>query len=110
MTASNRVWTAQPHAQPAVYKFSTPTFVESGHRTCTLYLQYNLPSDVGLNFNLKSTLNENVNVNVNAAEIIQLENHLQQGAVLPQPFKQIDLDTIRDNEAFSGYVHLCFLT
>jgi hypothetical protein len=85
-----------------VYKFSTPASVLAGHRTCTLYSQFNLPADVVLDFNLNSTLN----VNVNAAEIMLLGNNPQAGAPVPQAFMDVNLNTTADNDAFSGYVVL----
>jgi hypothetical protein len=72
--------------------------VQSGHRTCTLYSQFNLPSAVTLDFNLNSTLN----ANINAAEIMELGNNPQAGSAVPQAFKDMDLNTIPDNEAVSG--------
>src|ERR1700684_4213514 len=76
-----------------VYKFSTPASVESGHRTCTLYSQFNLPADVTLDFNLTSPLHQNIN----AAEIELLGNNPQMGSAVPQAFKDVNLNTVPDN-------------
>jgi hypothetical protein len=65
-----------------VYKFSTPASVQSGHRTCTLYSQFNLPAGVVLEFDLNSTNNQNIN----AAEILANGNNPQAGAPVPQAF------------------------
>jgi hypothetical protein len=85
-----------------VYKFSTPASVLAGHRTCTLYSQFNLPADVVLDFNLNSTLN----VNINAAEILMMGNNPQKGAPVPQTFMDVNLNTTADNDSFSGYAVL----
>jgi len=81
-----------------VYKFSTPASVQSGHRTCTLYSQFNLPSDVTIEIDLTSSKN----VNINAAEITMLGNNPQAGAPVPQAFKDANLNTTPDNNAYSG--------
>src|SRR5271156_2529488 len=83
-----------------VYKFSTAASVKSGYRTCTLYSDFNLPSGVVLEFNLQSKNN----MNINAAEIKQLNNNPHAGALVPQAFKDINLDTVPDNQAVSGCV------
>jgi hypothetical protein len=83
-----------------VYKFSTPASVQSGHRTCTLYSQFNLPSAVAIEINLNSTLNNNIN----AAEITMMNNNPQNGATVPQAFKDANLNTTPDDDAVSGYV------
>jgi hypothetical protein len=83
-----------------VYKFSTPASVQSGHRTCTLYSQFNLPADVSIEIDLNSTLNNNIN----APEIIANNNNPQNGAVVPQAFKDMNLNTTADDDAFSGPV------
>jgi hypothetical protein len=81
-----------------VYKFSTPASVQSGHRTCTLYSQFNLPSAVVIDYNLNSTLA----MNINAAEIMQNGNNPQAGAPVAQAFKDVNLNTIPDKDAVSG--------
>ena len=81
-----------------VFKFSTPASVQSGHRTCTLYSQFNLPSAVVIDLNLNSTLAKNIN----AAEIMLLGNNPQAGAPVPQTFKDVNLNTIPDTDAVSG--------
>jgi peptidoglycan hydrolase-like protein with peptidoglycan-binding domain len=74
--------------------------VQSGHRTCTLYSQFNLPSAVVIEINLNSTLNNNIN----AAEITMMNNNPQNGATVPQAFKDANLNTTPDDDAVSGYV------
>ena len=86
-----------------VYKFSAPASVQSVHRTCTLYSQFNLPFAVTVLYDLSSTNN----VSINAAEII-IGNNPQTGAVVPQTFKGVNLNTTADGDAVSGYV-FCFL-
>lgn len=83
-----------------VWKFSTSESVQSGHRTCTLYSDFNLPSDVTLEFDL----NSGNNVNINANEIIANGNNPHVGAPVPQAFKDVNLDTVPDPDAVSGYV------
>ncbi|MCJ1316236.1 hypothetical protein MMC15_001557 [Xylographa vitiligo] len=83
-----------------VYKFSTPAAVQAGHRTCTLYSQFNLPAGVQVEVALNSTLNQNVN----AAEIARLGNNPQAGAPVPQAFKDQALSAVPDGEAVSGPV------
>ena len=81
-----------------VWKFSTPASVQSGHRTCTLYSNFNLPADVDVEFDL----NSDNNMNIIAATIIANGNNPQNGAPVPQAFKDANLDTIPDGEAVSG--------
>lgn len=83
-----------------VYKFSTAASVKSGYRTCTLYSDFNLPSGVVLEFDLT---NKN-DMNINAAEIKQLGNNPHVGALVPQAFKDANLDTVPDGQAVSGCV------
>jgi len=83
-----------------VYKFSTPASVQSGHRTCTLYSQFNLPAGVTLEFDL----NSGNNVNINAQEILANGNNPQAGAPVVQAFKDANLNTTPDNDAVSGPV------
>ncbi|GFZ42321.1 hypothetical protein JCM24511_00036 [Saitozyma sp. JCM 24511] len=82
-----------------VYKFSTPASVESGHRTCTLYSQFNLPADVTIQYDL----NNGNNKNINAHEIMKNNNDPQAGAPVPQAFKDVN-GTIPDDDAVSGPV------
>jgi hypothetical protein len=77
-----------------VWKFSTPASIQSGHRTCTLYSQFNLPTDV--------TIEVNVGMSKNVA-LLQPGNNPQAGGAVPQAFKDIN-GTIPDNEAVSGPV------
>jgi hypothetical protein len=83
-----------------VYKFSTPASVQSGHRTCTLYSQFNLPAAVTLKFDLNSTNNQNIN----GAEILANGNDPQAGSLVPQAFMDANLNTVPDSKAVSGYV------
>jgi len=83
-----------------VWKFSTPASVKSGHRTCTLYSQFNLPSDVTLQFDLDNANN----ANINAAEIMANGNNPQAGGNVPQTFKDANLNTTPDPDAVSGPV------
>jgi hypothetical protein len=84
-----------------VYKFSTPASVQSGHRTCTLYSQFNLPTQVSIEINTNDTVN---NKNINAPELIQMGNNPQNGAPVPEAFKDVNLNTVADGDAFSGPV------
>jgi hypothetical protein len=63
-----------------------------------LYSQFNLPADVSIEIDLNSTLNNNIN----APEIIANNNNPQNGAVVPQAFKDMNLNTTADDDAFSG--------
>ncbi len=83
-----------------VWKFSTPASVQQGHRTCTLYSQFNLPSAVAIEINTNSTLNKNIN----APELVAMGNNPQAGAPVPQAFKDVNLNTVPDNDAVSGEV------
>jgi len=83
-----------------VYKFSTPASVQSGHRTCTLYSQFNLPADVSIEIDLNNGLNKNIN----AAEITMMGNNPQNGGAVPQAFKDANINTIPDDKAVSGPV------
>lgn len=83
-----------------VYKFSTSASVKSGHRTCTLYSDFNLPAQVTLQMNLASTNN----MNINAAEIKANGNNPHAGGLVPQAFKDVHLNTTPDPGAVSGPV------
>ncbi|MCJ1378566.1 hypothetical protein MMC17_001665 [Xylographa soralifera] len=83
-----------------VWKFSTPAAVQAGHRTCTLYSQFNLPSAV----QIEIALNSSLNANINAPEIAMLGNNPQAGAPVPQAFKDAALNTVADGDAVSGPV------
>jgi len=78
-----------------VYKFSTPASVQSGHRTCTLYSQFNLPADVTLAYDTNNSVNFN---------LLQPGNNPQAGSAVPQAFMDANLDTVPDNMAVSGPV------
>lgn len=83
-----------------VWKFSTSESVKRGHRTCTLYSDFNLPAAVTIQFDLASSNNSNIN----AAEIIANGNNPHAGALVPQAFKDINLNTTPDSDAVSGPV------
>jgi hypothetical protein len=74
--------------------------VQSGKPTCTLYSQFNLPADVSIEIALNSGLNKNIN----SAKIIGNGNNPQAGSVVPQAFKDANLNTVADDGAFSGPV------
>ena len=78
-----------------VYKFTTPQSVQDGHRTCTLYSQFNLPTDV----TIEVATGQSTNV-----QLLQPGNNPQTGAPVPQAFKDINLNTTADPDAFSGVV------
>lgn len=77
-----------------VWKFSTPASVRSGHRTCTLYSNFNLPPGVTIDYNLASPLNKHI--------IPGKIDNPQAGGQVPRAFKDVNLDTIPDNDAVSG--------
>jgi len=83
-----------------VYKFSTPASQQSGHRTCTLYSQFNLPTDVSIEIDLANGLNKNINAN----EITMNGNNPQNGGAVPQAFKDKNLNSVPDHDAVSGAV------
>jgi hypothetical protein len=83
-----------------VWKFSTAASVLAGHRTCTLYSQFNLPTDVTIEINTNSTLNKNIN----APELIAMGNNPQPGAPVPQTFLDFPNNTMPDNDSVSGEV------
>ena len=74
--------------------------MQSGRRTCTLYSQFNLPSQVAIEIDLNNGLNKNIN----AAEIIANGNNPQAGSLVPEAFKDANLNTVTDDDAFSGAV------
>jgi hypothetical protein len=76
-----------------VWKFSTPDSVKSGHRTCTLYSNFNLPLDVTLAFDVNNSKN-----------ISALNTNPQPGSLVPQAFKDSNLNTTPDPDAVSGPV------
>lgn len=83
-----------------VYKFSTPQSVKSGHRTCTLYSDFNLPPRVTLQFNLGSSNNSNIF----PGKIVANGNNPHVGGLAPQAFKDVNLNTTADPQAVSGPV------
>jgi hypothetical protein len=70
-----------------VWKFRTAASVKSGHRTCTLYSDFNLPSAVTIAFDLNSPQKQNIN----AAEITANGNNPHAGGPVPQAFKDVNL-------------------
>lgn len=83
-----------------------------GHRTCTLcnflhhHLEltildssFNLPPDVTIQYNTNSTNNVNL-------QPLQPGNNPQAGGLAPQAFKDVNLNTIADNDAVSGYIFI----
>ncbi|KAK3166757.1 hypothetical protein OEA41_009882 [Lepraria neglecta] len=81
-----------------VYKFSTAASVAEGHRTCTLYSQFNLPSGVEIEIDVDSGKNKNIN----AKELVALGNNPQAGSLVPEAFKDKNLNTTADDKAYSG--------
>lgn len=78
-----------------VWKFSTPESVQCGHRTCTLYSNFNLPLDVSLAFDVNNSAN---------IQLLDPDNNPQQGSLVPQAFKDLNLNTTADPDAVSGPV------
>ncbi|KAF8867180.1 hypothetical protein BDZ45DRAFT_734444 [Acephala macrosclerotiorum] len=83
-----------------VWKFSTPASVAAGHRTCTLYSQFNLPAQVAIAIDVANT----TNMNINAEELVANGNNPQMGALVPQTFMDANLNTTVDKDAVSGEV------
>ncbi len=81
-----------------VYKFSTNDSIKNGHRTCTLYSQFNLPADVAIEIDVNSNLNMQI-------QLLQSTNNPQLGGLVPQAFKDVD-GTVPDDDAVSGYARL----
>lgn len=80
-----------------VWKFSTPESVMSGHRTCTLYSNFNIPANVTIAFDVNNPANQNI-------QVLAPSNNPQQGALVPQAFKDVNLNTTADPHAVSGPV------
>jgi hypothetical protein len=76
-----------------VYKFSTPASVKKGHRTCTLYSNFNLPSNVAIAYDVNHSTN---------IQLLQPGNNPQAGGLVPQAFMDVNLNTTADNLAYSG--------
>jgi len=83
-----------------VYKFSTGDAVLSGHRTCTLYSQFNLPANVTIEIDVT---NEN-NTNINGDELVSNGNNPQNGAAVGMTFMDFNLNSTQDMDAVSGEV------
>jgi hypothetical protein len=88
---------ARPNTCAAyVYKFSTPQSVLDGYRTCTLYSQFNLPTNVTLTVDTANSM---------GFALLQPNNNPQKGGAVPQTFKDFpNLNTTADNDAVSGPV------
>jgi hypothetical protein len=83
-----------------VYKFRLAADVQSGYRTCTLYSDFNLPANVTVEYDLANPANNNIN-----AQLLTLHNHNpHNGQLVPQCFKDINVNTIPDDDAVSGPV------
>lgn len=85
-----------------VWMFSTADAVDSGHRTCTLYSDFNLPGSVAIQYDLESPNN----MNINAAQIISQGANPNIGGPVPQAFQDPDLSVTPDPDAVSGPVWL----
>ncbi|KUJ20505.1 uncharacterized protein LY89DRAFT_682229 [Mollisia scopiformis] len=83
-----------------VWKFSTPASVTAGHRTCTLYSQFNLPAQVAIAIDVANT----TNMNINSEELVANGNNPQMGALVAQTFMDANLNTTADPAAVSGEV------
>jgi len=83
-----------------VYKFSTGDSVLSGHRTCTLYSQFNLPADVVIAIDVTNANNSNIN----ADELVSNGNNPQNGAAVAMTFMDFNLNSTQDMDAVSGEV------
>jgi hypothetical protein len=88
-----------------VWKFSTAASVILGHRTCTLYSNFNYPSNVTVDIDLTSPRNKNINNETIASN----GNNPQYGAPVPQAFKDVNLNTTADHEAVSGWVQCSYV-
>ena len=84
-----------------VWMFSTADAVDSGHRTCTLYSDFNLPGSVAIQFDLES----DNNMNINAAQITSQGANPDIGYPVPQAFQDLD-SVVPDPDAVSGPVWL----
>jgi hypothetical protein len=85
-----------------VWKYSTSDSVKSGHRTCTLYSNFNLPQDVAIEIDLSSDPEASLNKNINAQQLIQEGNNPQAGGLTPQSFKDVNLNMVPDGDAVPG--------
>lgn len=75
-----------------VFDFHDADAIKSGHRTCILYSNFNLPSDVTVVFAPDDPQNMNIQT---------LEDNPQAGGPVPQAFTD-DQGTVPDDGAFSG--------
>jgi hypothetical protein len=93
------VW--NPGTAPA-FSVNSPSLLSSLHLRWQDMVDsdFNLPSDVTIQFDLK---NPN-NTNINADTIIEEGNNPHKGGLVPQAFKDANLDTKPDDEAISGSV------
>lgn len=79
-----------------VWKFSTADSVAAGHRTCTLYSQFNLPTDVVIAVDIPNSMN------INGDELVANNNNPQKGSLVGQTFMDANLNTTVDHQAVSG--------
>lgn len=77
-----------------VWDFHDADAINSGHRTCVLYSNFNLPSNVTVVYAPNDTQNVNIQV---------LEDTVQAGSLVPQAFTDLN-GTVPDDKAFSGPV------
>ncbi|RSH80121.1 hypothetical protein EHS25_007323 [Saitozyma podzolica] len=75
-----------------VWKFPDAAAVKTGHRTCTLYSNFNLPANVTVKVNEKHSV-----------DIKKVAANPQVGSLVPQAFSDV-AQTCPDDEAFSGPV------
>jgi hypothetical protein len=77
-----------------IWDFHDADAIKNGNRTCVLYSNFNLPSNVTVVFAPNDTQNVNIQ---------ELENNPQAGSLVPQAFTDLN-GTVPDDQAFSGYV------
>jgi hypothetical protein len=77
-----------------IWDFHDPSDITRGHRTCVIYSNFNLPSNVTVVY----APNDPNNVNIQVLEATQ-----QNGSTVPQAFTDVN-GTVPDDKAFSGCV------
>ncbi|RSH83061.1 hypothetical protein EHS25_005771 [Saitozyma podzolica] len=77
-----------------IWDFHNATDIANGHRTCIIYSNFNLPSNVTVVY----APNDPQNVNIQF-----LEDTVQMGSTVPQAFTDVN-GTVPDDKAFSGPV------
>jgi hypothetical protein len=77
-----------------IWDFHNATDIANGHRTCIIYSNFNLPSNVTVVY----APNDPQNVNIQF-----LEDTVQMGSTVPQAFTDVN-GTVPDDKAFSGCV------